>query len=104
MKTYLQNLKTYIKANPIQFDEACPLPALDSLYWHYSECHPMMNARTKQASRELMDYLKFLPEKKRNEIYSLAGTLCAEYESIDFIAGLQLGAQLMLELQQEVTE
>ena len=64
----------------------------------------MMNARTKRASRELMDYLQFLPEKKRDEIHSLAGTLCAEHESIAFIAGLQLGAQLMLELQQEVAE
>ena len=104
MKTYLQNLKDYIKANPIQYDENCPLPVLDSLYWHYSECHPMMNSRTKQASRELTEYLRFLPEKKRDEIHSLAGTLCAEHESIAFIAGLQLGAQLMLELQQEVAE
>lgn len=104
MKTYLQTLKAYIKANPIKFDEDCPLPALDSLYWHYSGCHPMMNTRTKQASKELMDYLQFLPEKKRDEIYSLSGVLCAEHESIAFIAGIQLGAQLMLELQQEVTE
>ena len=44
MKSYLQKLKAYIKANPTKFDEDCPLSALDSLYWHYSECHPLMNA------------------------------------------------------------
>ena len=100
MKSYLRKLKAYIKANPTKFDEDCPLPALDSLYWHYSECHPLMNAKTKQASRDLISYLHFLPAKKRDAIYCLASTLCAEHESIAFIAGLQLGTQLMLELQQ----
>ena len=94
LKTYLQKLKAYIKANPTRFDEDCPLPTLDSLYCHYSECHQLTNAKTNQASRELISYLHFLPEKKRDAIYCLASTLCAEHESIAFIAGLQLGAQL----------
>lgn len=100
MKSYLQKLKAYVKANSTKFDDDCPLPALDSLYWHYTECHTMTNEKTKQASRELISYLRFLPAKKRDAIYCLASTLCAEHESIAFIAGLQLGAQLMLELQQ----
>ncbi|MGM9669304.1 MAG: hypothetical protein ACI3VZ_06075 [Faecousia sp.] len=100
MKTYLQKPKAYIIANPTKFDEDCPLPALDSLYWHYTEYHTMTNAKTKQASQNLSTYLQFLPPKKRDTIYCLASTLCAEHESIAFIAGLQLGAQLMLELQQ----
>ena len=98
MKSYLRKLKTYVKANPTRFDDDCPLPALDSLYWHYTECHTMTNEKTKQASRNLSAYLRFLPPKKRDAIYCLASTLCAEHESIAFIAGLQLGAQLMLEL------
>lgn len=98
MKSYLRKLKTYVKANPTQFDDDCPLPAQDSLYWHYTECHTMTNEKTKQASRNLSAYLRFLPPKKRDEIYGLASTLGDEHESIAFIAGLQLGAQLMLEL------
>lgn len=100
MKTYLQKLKAYIKAHPTKFDDDCPLPALDSLYWHYTEYHTMTNTKTKQASQNFSAYLQFLPPKKRDTIYCLASTLCAEHESIAFIAGLQLGAQLMLELQQ----
>ena len=100
MKSYLRKLKAYIKATPTKFDEDCPLPTLDSLYWHYTECHAMTNEKTKQASRNLSAYLQFLPPKKRDAVYCLASTLCAEHESIAFIAGLQLGAQLMLELQQ----
>ena len=102
MKTYLRKLKAHVKANPTRFDDDCPLPALDSLYWHYTECHTMTNEKTKQASRNLNAYLQFLPPKKRDAIYCLASALCAEHESIAFIARLQLGAQLMLELTEEV--
>ena len=101
MKSYLRKLKAYIKANPTKFDEDCPLPALDSLYWHYTECHALFNEKTKQASRNLSAYLRFLPPKKQDAIYCLASILCAEHESLAFIAGLQLGAQLMLELTEE---
>lgn len=100
MKSYLQKLKAYIKTNPTMFDDDCPLPALDSLYWHYTEYHTMTNEKTKQASRNLSAHLRLLPPKRRDTIYCLASTLCAEHESIAFIAGLQLGAQLMMELQQ----
>ena len=101
MKFYLRKLKAYVNANPTRFDDDCPLPALDSLYWHYIECHTMTNEKTRQASRNLSAYLRFLPPKKRDDIYGLASMLCAEHESIAFIAGLQLGAQLMLELTEE---
>jgi len=49
----------------------------------------------------MKSYLRFLPPKKRDAIHCLASTLCAEHESLAFIAGLQLGAQLMLELTDE---
>ena len=101
MKSYLRKLKAYVRSNPTIFDEDCPLPALDSLYWHYTECHTMTNEKTKQASRNLNAYLQFLSPKKRDAIYCLVSTLCAEHESIAFIAGLLLGAQLMLELTEE---
>ena len=101
MKSYLRKLKAYVKANPTRFDDDCPLPVLDSLYWHYTECHTMTNERAKQASQNLSAYLRFLSPKKRDAIYCRASTLCAEHENIAFIAGLQLGAQLMLELTEE---
>ena len=104
MKSYLRKLQAYIKANPTMFDYDCPLPALDSLYWHYTECNTMTNEKMKQASHNLSAYLRFLPPKKRDAIYCLASTLCAEHESLAFIAGLQLGAQLMMELTEEAKE
>lgn len=100
MKTYLEKLKAYVEAHPIQFDDKSDFPALDSLYWHYSECHNMNNEKAKQASADLNACLNDLSYEKCEQVYGLVNALCAEYERITFLAGLQLGAQLMLELQQ----
>lgn len=102
MKTDLEKLKSYIETHPIQFDDDCDFPALDSLYWHYSECHNMSNERTKQASANLSACLRDLSRKDTDRVFCLVGTLCAEHERIAFFAGMQLGAQLMLELQKNV--
>ena len=104
LKTYLEKLKAHVEAHPIQFDDNCDLPALDSLYWHYSECHNMSNEKTKQASAKLHACLNNLSYENHEQVYGLVNTLCAEYERIAFLAGLQLGAQLMLELQQGETD
>lgn len=101
MKAYLEKLKAYVEAHPIQFDDDCDLPALDSLYWHYSECHNMSNEKTKQASADLNACLDDLSLKDNNRVFCFVGALCAEHERIAFLAGLQLGAQLILELQKQ---
>lgn len=98
MDSYIKKLRQYIAANPIQFDDDCDHPALDSLYWHYSECHNMSNAKTKATSRALNEHLGKLSFQENDQAFSLVGALCAEHERIAFLAGLQLGAQLMLEL------
>ena len=46
--------------------------------------------------------LNDLSRKDTDRVFCLVGALCAEHERIAFFAGMQLGAQLMLELQQEV--
>lgn len=104
MKIHLEKLKAYVEAHPIQFDDNFDLPALDSLYWHYSECHNMSNEKTKQASAELHACLNDLSYENCERVYGLVNALCAEYERTAFLAGLQLGSQLMLELQQEEGE
>ena len=98
MKKYIEKLRQYIAVNPIQFDDDCDHPALDSLYWHYSECHNMSNEKTKAASRALNEHLGGLSFRENDQAFSLVGALCTENERIAFLAGLQLGAQLMLEL------
>lgn len=46
----------------------------------------------------LNEYLSDLPLQENSQVFTLAGTLCAEHDRIAFFAGLQLGMQLMMEL------
>lgn len=101
MNIYLEKLKAYVNAHPISFDDDCDLPALDSLYWHYAECHNMSNAKAKQASANLSACLDDLSRRDADQVFCLVGALCAEHERIAFLTGLQLGAQILLELQSE---
>lgn len=59
----------------------------------------MSSEKTKQASAELNACLKGLSYADCEQVYGLVNALRAEYERIAFLAGLQLGVQLMLELQ-----
>ncbi len=101
MDKYIKRLRRYIEANPTLFDDDCDHPALDSLYWHYSESHCMSNDKTKAANRAIRDYFGNPSPQEEDTIFTLIGTLCAEHERIAFLAGLQLGAQLMLEIQDD---
>lgn len=101
MKAYFEKLKAYVETHPIQFDDECDFPALDCLYWHYSECHNMSNEKTKQANADLNACLDDLSLKDNDRVFFLVGVLCTEHERITFLAGLQLGAQLILELQKQ---
>lgn len=61
----------------------------------------MSNEKSKQASADLRACLNDLSYENSEQIYGIVNTLCAEYERISFLAGFQLGAQLILELQKE---
>ncbi len=98
MRKYLQKLFQDIASNPIQFDYECDHPALDCLYWHYGESHVMANEHTKAVAQSLEDCLTALSFQENDRVFSMVGALCAEHERIAFLSGLQLGAQLMLEL------
>lgn len=104
METYLKKLKAYIETHPIQFDDDYDFPALDSLFWLYSESHNMSSEKTKQASADLHACLRGLSYEDCEQVYGFVNALCAEYERIAFLAGLQLGAQLICELRQDITE
>ena len=98
MKAYLEKLKEQIQFDPVQFYDGAEQPVLDALYFHYTECYCMHSDLTKQLSAELNDLTNGLAFIDADKICSLSSELAAEHERIAFIAGLQLGAQLMLEL------
>ena len=101
MKDYLAKLKSQIEADPLTFYDGGDIPGLESLYFHYTECYSMHSALTKQLSQEMNELLSNLPFSDGDKICSLSSELAAEHERIGFVTGLQLGAQLMLELEKD---
>ena len=101
MDSYIKKLRQYIADNPIRFDYDCDHTALDSLYWHYTESHSLSNEKTKPADADINACLDELSLKDNDRVFSLLATLCAEHERIAFLSGLQVGAQLMLEITEE---
>ena len=104
MKDYLAKLKSQIEADLLTFYDGGDIPALESLYFHYTECYCMHSNLTKQLSQEMNGLLSSLPFADGDKVCSLSTELAAEHERIGFIAGLQLGAQLMLELGKEASQ
>lgn len=102
MNSYLSKLKAYIQEHPIDFNESNDFPCLDALWWHYAQCHSMSSEKAKQAFHDLTLLLSELNFQNTDEVLSLSDTISAEQKRIACTAGLQLGAQLMLELNKEV--
>ena len=101
MKNLIENLKSDIKSNPAKFCSDSDVPILDTLYWHYCEDVGIETPESKTANARFGTALEFLPIEKANEIYTLAVTMNAEEIRAAFHAGVKLGAQLMLEVEQE---
>lgn len=102
MKEYLLKLKSQIEADPLTFYDGGDIPALELLYFHYTECYCMHSDLTKRLSKEINELTNSLSFADGDKVCSLSSELAAEHEKIGFAAGLQLGAQLMLELEKGV--
>ena len=98
MEKYMDRLRQYVAEHQISFDEDTPTPCLEALWWHYAEHHEMTTPEVKRGFRDIRDSLSMLDEKACDHVIGQVGCLCAEHERIAFVAGLQLGVQLMLEI------
>ena len=99
MEHYINELRKYVTEHKIMFDGESAEPCLEALWWHYGETHYMSSEEARRRWEELHDCLCELTFQECNTVISLTGALCAEHERIAFVAGLRLGAQLMVELQ-----
>ena len=104
MDEYIRQLQAYVREYKIIFEEDCPQPCLDALWWHYGEYHNMDSPQTKEGFKNLRACLDSLPVEDSDVVFKDVVCLCAEYERIAFTAGLKLGAQVMLELTENATE
>ena len=102
MDEYIRCLRDYVREHRIQFEEECPQSCLDALWWYYGEYHALDSPQRK-VLKKLRDFLESLPIKNSGAVIGEVGYLGAEYERIAFTTGLKLGAQLMVELTENVT-
>ena len=103
MDEYIRQLRAYIREHKIIFEEVCPQPCLDALWWHYGEYHALDSPQAKEGFKNLRDCLDSLPIKDSDAVFEYVVYLCAEYERIAFATGLKLGTQLMMELAGETS-
>lgn len=76
---------------------------IDSCIFLFSKLTSHKSFEAKQASADLRACLNDLSYENCEQVYGLVNALCAEYERIAFLAGLRLGAQLILELHKKKT-
>ncbi len=98
MQPYIQKLQDYVREHKIVFEQDCPQPCLDALWWHYWQYHKLDSDAIKKGFQALQCHLEALPVQVGDSIFTEAACLCAECERIAFIAGLCMGVQLVQEI------
>ena len=98
MDNIAKRLKAYVDKYPFDPGDSDCETVLDQLYQAYAESHESDPPEIRDGFKELDDLLSSLSLDDNNAVWNLCCQLCTAYEYIAFIAGLQYGAQLILEL------
>ena len=61
MDEYIQQLRAYVREHKIIFEEDCPQPCLDALWWHHGEYHNPDSPQEKEGFKNLRISLDSLP-------------------------------------------
>ena len=97
----MDEFRDYVREHRIQFEEECPQPCLDALWWYYGEYHALGSPMGR--FQKTLGFPGIAPIKNSGAVIGEVGFLCAEYERIAFTTGPKLRAQLMVELTENVT-
>ena len=98
-KAALAAFYEHIRQNGYVFEDDRIDSVLEALYVCYADGQGSDPEEIQQGFADLENYLCKLSLEENNEIYALVCMLCTHYEERAFCDGLQLGAQLILELQ-----
>ena len=101
MKSISEAMKAYMLTHPFDSGNSDCQTVLDQLYHAYAESHEQDPQEIGDGFKELEEYLCVLPLDNNNAVFNLCCRLCSAYERKAFLAGLQYGAELMLELGKE---
>lgn len=99
MNTRIEKLKAYVLEHPPIFEKTGVDSALDTLYWNYTESNLLENNTIKENFRALYQCIEHLELRNVDKVIDIVCTLCTEHQRISFAAGVQVGVQLIYELQ-----
>ena len=72
---------------------------LEFLYTGYADVQGQDPQELKQHFVDLDDHLQVLSLEENNEVFAIVCSICSAYEKRAFLDGIQVGANLILELQ-----
>ena len=101
MDNIAKRLKAYMDKHPLDLGDTDCETVLDQLYQAYAESHESDPPEIRNGFKELDDLLGSLPLEDNNAVWNLCCQLCTSYEHKAFLDGLQYGAHLMRELNEE---
>lgn len=104
MDKIAEKLKAYIDTHLFDPGDSDCETVLDQLYQAYAESHESDPPEISEGFKELEDFLCSLPLEDNNAVFNLCCRLCNTYERKAFIDGLQYGAHLIMELQNQFFE
>ena len=95
MDKIAKQLKAYIESHPIDLGDSESV--LDQLYQAYAESHESDPPEISEGFKELEEFLCSLPLEDNNAVFNLCCRLCSAYERKAFLDGLQYGAHLIVQ-------
>ena len=97
MEGYFRALETYVASRKLNLGDGESVLSL--LYEAYGDINPMYDDQIKADFAELYRTLNGTPLQEMDWIINLVCALCRDHERNGFLHGVQLGAQLVQEIQ-----
>jgi len=97
MGEYIRELETYVASRKLNLGDGESVLSL--LYEAYSDNNRMYNDQIKADFAELYQLLNGMPLREMDWIINPVCALCRDHERNGFLHGVQLGAQLVQEIQ-----
>lgn len=98
MSIHLSEVYEYLDAHPVSKYPDDFKSMLEMLHYIYTAANPIDNQRIRSAFENVEEILCKLSIEDADELFSIFGDLCMEYEEASFSQGLLAGMHLMTEL------
>ena len=102
MQPFLELLKRCAENHSFDSGDPDCKTVLDQLYRTHAESHEDDPPGIRDGFKELDALLENLPLDDNNAVFNLCCRLCTAYEQKAFLDGIHYGAQLMMELKQNL--